>query len=734
MRILFVTSVYEPSVSGITVSMQNFKRELEARGHDVWVLAPKYPGWHDTDPHVIRYPSVRNPLVRAYPIPLPVPTPVLIAFLATHRFDIVHTHHPLYIGAFARLIAFFNRAPVVFTHHTRYDAPFLPILDNRAVAQMLPRAVDRFCEQVDLVIAPSAYIASYLSKKKKDMNVVVIPSPISAFDMRAGEHDPYQGFPKENAVKCLMVQRLTFEKKTDFAVEALAVLPEHYHLFIVGDGPARSSIEARAEELGIGARVHITGFMDRAQVADFLAHADVFLFTSTTETQSMGILEAASWGLPMVVADSEFSRSVLPDGVCVRAPLNPELFAKAVLLALRGRQKLGDRARVWSKEFSPGACANALEQRYETCVKIKAMSETGWQSWSAKNAFPVRLPTHRFNPLGKDNYALPAELWLAPPRKQPGTIAGWCSWGAYGTGVTETVVLENAQWMADHRGSLPLEYCLIDDGWTRWGDWRAPSQEKFPQGLIHLAREIHNRGLKAGIWMAPFLASARSQTFRQFPAWFARDESGFPVDGAQFHPFVGIPFLKPVTRRLLDTRMPGAWEHVRHSIDFLLRTCGFDLIKLDFLFAPYFIPGISVHEASEMIQRVLRYVKGRYPQVYVIGCGCPLVDGVGLVDAMRVGPDAVLPWMRNAGALGAVWYHQTIDDVDRTVRSRMWTKDFWTLDPDNFMCASAHPVVRTDVLRMQKLVKDCNGVIFLGDRLSTLTEQHIHEYINPLFS
>lgn len=734
MRILFVTSVYAPSVSGITVSMQNFKQELEARGHDVWVLAPLYPGFHDADPHVVRYPSVRNPFVRAYPIPLPLPTPALMAFLATHRFDLVHVHHPLYVGAFARLIARFNRAPIVFTHHTRYDAPFLPILDNRAVAEMLPRVVDRFCEQVDLVIAPSAYIAEYLAKKKKDMNVVVIPSPISEFRPDAPDLDPYPARVGRDTVRCLMVQRLTFEKKTDFALEAIAALPATHHLYIAGDGPARISLEARAKALGIAERVHIMGFMDRDHVMRFLAHADVFLFTSTTETQSMGILEAASWGLPMVVADCEFSRSVIPEGVCIRAPLHAELFAKAVFLALGTRSQLADRARAWAQKFNPRACTDLLEQRYRICIGIKKLSATGWQSWSAKNMFPVRLPTHRYNPLGKDNCAAPARFWEHPNRGCAAPVTGWCSWGAYGTNVTEEAILENARWMERHRGRVPLEYCLLDDGWTRWGDWQTPSSEKFPHGLKHLVQAFHAHGLKAGIWMAPFLASPRSQVARQFPAWFVRDESGFPVDGAQFHPFVGIPLLKPVTRRLLNIRIPEAWDHVKQSIDFLLGSCGFDLIKLDFLFAPYFTPGISAHEASELVQRVLRYIREQYPDAYVIGCGCPLADGVGLVDAMRVGPDAAVPWLRNTGALGALWYHQTSDDVDRTVRSRMWTKDFWTIDPDSFVCASGYPAMQRDIMRMQRLIRDCRGVIFLGDRLSTLTERHIHEYVEPLFS
>ncbi len=734
MRILFVTSVYAPSVSGITTSIQSFKQELERRGHEVWVLAPAHPGHRDTEAHIFRYVSARNPFVRSYPIPLPLPTPALIGFLARTHFDIVHSQHPFYVGTFARMIAKWNKAPFIFTYHTRYDAPFLQILDNDIAGKILPRAVDYFCERADLVIAPTDYIAHYLAAKRKNINIAVIPSPAPEFPNRSNTPDPYPKKTDTASIRCLMVQRLTFEKKTDFAVEMIAKLPRQYHLYIAGDGPARKKLEELAHSLGIGERVHLLGFKTRADLAGFFKYADMFLFTSTTETQSMGILEAASWALPMVVVDSEFSRSVIPNSVCVRAPLHTELFAKAVFLAHRNREIFGVRAKRWAEEFSVARCADLLEERYRIALEIRRLTETGWQSWSLATRFSFGSPLHRFNPLRKDNYAVPAEVWKKPKRRQAKAITGWNSWGAYGRDINEEKILSHAFWMHEHREKIPLEYCVIDDGWNKWGDWLTPSREKFPHGLKYTVSQIHARGLRAGIWIAPFLASPNASLVRQFPDWFARDGDGLPVDGMRYHQFSDMPLSRPLVKRLLDARNSDVRAYLRASIDFLLKTCGFDLIKLDFLFAPYFIPGISAHDASELVQWLLNYVRMNYPDVYVIGSMSPLVDSVGLVDAMRVGPDSVMPLLRDGGRVAAFAHALRLRAVDRIVRMRMWTAQYWMIDPDVFVCDSGYSIGRRDILRMRALIHDCHGLKFLGDDLTQLTEQEMRDFIEPLFA
>jgi hypothetical protein len=103
--------------------------------------------------------------------------------------------------------------------------------------------------------------------------------------------------------------RLAPGKGLEVLIDALALLvadEEEGHrveLVIVGDGPARTSLEARAERLGIGDRIHWLGYIaDRATYMDALASCDLFVFPSPAEGFPKVILDAMAAGLPVVAA------------------------------------------------------------------------------------------------------------------------------------------------------------------------------------------------------------------------------------------------------------------------------------------------------------------------------------------------------------------------------------------------------------------------------------------------
>ncbi len=203
--------------------------------------------------------------------------------------------------------------------------------------------------------------------------------------------------------------------------------------------------------------------------------------------------------------------------------------------------------------------------------------------------------------------------------------------------------MHQADWIEENKSRVPLEYLVVDDGWTKWGDWFSPDKQKFPRGLKQLVQEIKKRNLKPGIWFAPFLVEEKSQLFQKHQLWLAKYKDG-PIDGLQMVPIAEAfsVFVPEIGRYLIDFAKPEVWDYLLRSIDYLVRDLGFELIKLDFLFSPYFYPNISPREASETVQRLLKYIKDKYPNVFTIACGCPLSDAIGLVDAMRIGPDTLV--------------------------------------------------------------------------------------------
>jgi glycosyltransferase involved in cell wall biosynthesis len=101
--------------------------------------------------------------------------------------------------------------------------------------------------------------------------------------------------------------RLAHGKGLEVLVDALAILVadeeagHRVELVMVGDGPARASLEARAVRLGIADRIHWLGYVgDRATYMDALGSCDVFVFPSPAEGFPKVVLDAMAVGLPVV--------------------------------------------------------------------------------------------------------------------------------------------------------------------------------------------------------------------------------------------------------------------------------------------------------------------------------------------------------------------------------------------------------------------------------------------------
>ncbi len=84
-------------------------------------------------------------------------------------------------------------------------------------------------------------------------------------------------------------------------VRAVAKLPDHVKLVIVGQGPEREKIVATADALGIASRVHLPGFL--ADPHRYVGLFDVFALSSKSEQFPISVVEAMAAGLPIISSD-----------------------------------------------------------------------------------------------------------------------------------------------------------------------------------------------------------------------------------------------------------------------------------------------------------------------------------------------------------------------------------------------------------------------------------------------
>jgi glycosyltransferase involved in cell wall biosynthesis len=88
------------------------------------------------------------------------------------------------------------------------------------------------------------------------------------------------------------------------------------HLLVVGDGPARPALEAKARELGVTSRVTYTGVVDRAAVAAYVAAFDIALQPDVTRYASpLKLFEYMAMARPIIAPAAANIREVLEDGV-----------------------------------------------------------------------------------------------------------------------------------------------------------------------------------------------------------------------------------------------------------------------------------------------------------------------------------------------------------------------------------------------------------------------------------
>jgi glycosyltransferase involved in cell wall biosynthesis len=148
------------------------------------------------------------------------------------------------------------------------------------------------------------------------------------------------------------VGRLVHAKGVDWLLEIWKVVSQvegRARLLIVGDGPDRPALTARAEALGIRDTVAFVGRQE--DVYRFFAASDVFVLPSRLEGISNSLLEAMSQGLPVVAADDQLggNRAVIADQGGILVPLgDAEAFAQSLLTLLRDqafRTEMGRRAR-----------------------------------------------------------------------------------------------------------------------------------------------------------------------------------------------------------------------------------------------------------------------------------------------------------------------------------------------------------------------------------------------------
>ena len=101
----------------------------------------------------------------------------------------------------------------------------------------------------------------------------------------------------------LAVGRLAHEKGFDLLVEAANRLPEVEQLVVAGASDHNTSYEWHLRHLDVGQKVKFVGFADADALRQLYSHARLMVIPSRSEGFPLTLLEAMSYGLPLVASD-----------------------------------------------------------------------------------------------------------------------------------------------------------------------------------------------------------------------------------------------------------------------------------------------------------------------------------------------------------------------------------------------------------------------------------------------
>jgi 1,2-diacylglycerol 3-alpha-glucosyltransferase len=351
-----------PYANGSSFASQFLYRELSKRGHEVTVIGPRDPSARAEE-----LPSSHLCLsslpMRNHPglhIPLPLASDLRAVQALSLDATIAQTGSGLM--ALASWLRLKRRVPALCVNTVHlpsvYDAVLPESLHDNARVQafcrerLVPSVLSHIVSvynHADGLVVLSAGLKDFWSGLGVNVPIHVIPRSVdpSIFSSR-DDRDPFDARAARGS-RLLVVCRHTREKEVArlLRIFATSIAPNvpAATLTLVGDGPDHASFRALAQELGVADRTFFPGEYPVTAMYRFYRHADLFVYTSLSETYGQVISEALWCGLPVVAFDDAMGvrHQLVGNGGSFLVPAGPDRAAADAQFARHVRRVLSDQ-------------------------------------------------------------------------------------------------------------------------------------------------------------------------------------------------------------------------------------------------------------------------------------------------------------------------------------------------------------------------------------------------------
>ncbi|MGM0560853.1 MAG: glycosyltransferase [Pseudomonadota bacterium] len=378
LRVAMFTNNYLPFIGGVPISIARLRRGLEALGNRILVIAPRYSGIGEEEENTLYVPSLL-PVGRKREFRMAnIFLPGIRRRVREFKPDIIHLHHPFWLGSLGLFMARRMRIPAIYTYHTRLEhyAHFVPV-PGRLFRNFISHAlVKRFANKCDGIIVPTSSAEEYLRMIGVKRDIFVQPTGIEFEHFQDVDRARVKALRKEFGIKdevvLISVSRISLEKNIDFMLDALADLRQRidqpFRLLLIGEGDQQPRLQRRLNELGLSDCCTLVGSVPPKEMPNYYGLGDIFVFASKSETQGMVILEAMASGLPVVAVRSSGIDDVVRqdyNGFKTREVRDQWRDAVSRLMQERYlRETLGRQAREFSRGYSVEHFAEEVKAVY----------------------------------------------------------------------------------------------------------------------------------------------------------------------------------------------------------------------------------------------------------------------------------------------------------------------------------------------------------------------------------
>ena len=354
MKILITSDWYKPVINGVVTSINSLEAGLTALGHEVRILTLSNRMHSYTEGNVTYIGSISAGLVYPNARLRTALGSAQIRELIEWKPDVVHSQCEFSTFFMAKKIAHAADCPLVHTYHTVYEDFTHYFSPSERLGRWVSAVLSRkFMKRVDAVIVPTGKIRALLLRYGVTQPISVVPSGLELehLDIPFSEEERLTmrrglGIPDDTFV-LLFLGRLAKEKNVEELFVRLQELqagccraqetacdgaekpadapaaaaspgavpdPSRIRLLLVGDGPYRPQLEAKAKELGLADRVIFAGMVKPAETPRYYRLGDLFLSASRSETQGLTYIEAMACGLPLLCHYDDCLEELIENG------------------------------------------------------------------------------------------------------------------------------------------------------------------------------------------------------------------------------------------------------------------------------------------------------------------------------------------------------------------------------------------------------------------------------------